>query len=268
MLSRDPTFLGTVASVSGSAVSVHLAQSVASGLSIIEGRTYRIGQVGSFVRIPQGYQDLYGVVAEVGAQAAPQTADTDDTGRWMQVQLVGESLGNSFERGISQYPNIGDNVHITTVSGLARIYGRDDDGHVVIGHLSSAERIPAKIALNELVTRHSAVLGSTGSGKSTTIASLMRSITTSAAGPAGYPSARVLMLDVHGEYSNALGDVATIFSVDPRAGEHKLEIPYKLKMAGTAHSRLKFDASHEDTDLQDRVVAVHLRPAVGTGHYC
>ncbi|MEZ5856690.1 MAG: ATP-binding protein [Hyphomicrobiaceae bacterium] len=117
-------------------------------------------------------------------------------------------------------------VHITTESGLARIYGRNDDGHVVIGHLSSAESIPAKIALNELVTRHSAVLGSTGSGKSTTIASLMRSITTPAAGSAGYPSARVLMLDVHGEYSNALGDVATIFSVDPRAGEHKLEIPY------------------------------------------
>ena len=31
MLSRDPTYLGTVASVSGSSVSVHLAQSVASG---------------------------------------------------------------------------------------------------------------------------------------------------------------------------------------------------------------------------------------------
>ena len=226
MLSRDPTFLGTVASVSGSAVSVHLAQSVASGLSIIEGRTYRIGQVGSFVRIPQGYQDLYGVVAEVGAKAAPLSADTDDTGRWMQVQLVGESLGNSFERGISQYPNIGDNVHITTESGLARIYGRHDEGHIVIGHLSSAESIPAKIALNELVTRHSAVLGSTGSGKSTTIASLMRSIATPTVGSTGYPSARVLMLDVHGEYSNALDEVATIFSVDPRAGEHKLEIPY------------------------------------------
>ena len=110
MLSRDPTYLGTVASVSGSAISVHLAESVASGLSIIEGRTYKIGQVGSFVRIPQGYQDLFGVVSEVGAKAAPEKAqeiDTD-TGRWMQIQLVGESIGGAFERGISQYPNIGD----------------------------------------------------------------------------------------------------------------------------------------------------------------
>ena len=73
MLSRDPTFLGTVSVVSGTAVSVYLSQSVASGLSIIEGRTYRIGQVGSFVRIPQGYQDLFGVVSEVGALVNIQT---------------------------------------------------------------------------------------------------------------------------------------------------------------------------------------------------
>ncbi len=227
MLSRDPTYLGTVASVSGSAVSVHLAQSVASGLSIIEGRTYKIGQVGSFVRIPQGYQDLFGVVSEVGAKAAPEIAqeiDTD-TGRWMQIQLVGESIGGAFERGISQYPNIGDMVHITTESSLARIYGTSEFGQVIIGSLSSAESIPAKVSLDELITRHSVVLGSTGSGKSTTIASLLRAVTNTSEST-GYPSARILMLDVHGEYSSALADVATVYSVDPQPGESQLFIPY------------------------------------------
>ena len=226
-LSRDPTYLGSVASVSGSAVSVHLSESVASGLSIIEGRTYRIGQVGSFVRIPQGYQDLFGVVSEVGAKAASEIAERigSDTGRWMQIQLVGESIGGAFERGVSQYPNIGDSVHITTESGLARIYGASDTGQVVIGSLSSAEGIPAKVSLDELVTRHSAILGSTGSGKSTTVASLMRSITDTPQ-PGEYPSARILMLDIHGEYSAALEDVATVFSVDPQPDQSKLLIPY------------------------------------------
>ena len=228
MLSNDPTYLGVVASVSGSAVSVHLAQSVASGLSIIEGRTYKIGQVGSFVRIPQGYQDLFGVVSEVGAKAAPENvAGIDgDTGRWMQVQLVGEAIGGEFERGISQYPNIGDSVHITTESSLARIYGTNDFGHVVIGSLSSAESIPARVSIDELITRHSAVLGSTGSGKSTTVASLLRSITFPQQDEQTYPSARVLMLDIHGEYSGALADVANVFSVDPQPNEEKLYIPY------------------------------------------
>lgn len=205
-----------------------MARSIASGLSIIEGRTYRIGQVGSFVRIPQGYQDLFGVVSEIGAKAAPQPTDTEptDTGRWMQLQLVGEAVGGVFERGISQYPNIGDSVHIATDESLKHIYAGSNKGHIAIGHLSSAESIPAKIALDELVTRHSALLGSTGSGKSTTVASILRSVTTNVGGGNEYPSARVLMLDIHGEYSSALADVACVFSVDPRQGEEKLHIPY------------------------------------------
>ncbi|MCB2226719.1 MAG: ATP-binding protein [Desulfarculaceae bacterium] len=228
MCSHDPTYLGTVASVSGSTVSVHLSKSVASGLSIIEGRSYRIGQVGSFIRIPQGYQDLFGVVAEVGAKAAPFADDIKlaETGRYMQVQLVGESIGGNFERGISQYPNIGDAVHITTESNLARIYGAADFGNITIGTLASAESIPAKLAVNELVTRHSAVLGSTGSGKSTTIASIVRSITSANDDTLRYLSARILMIDIHGEYPNALEDVASVYSVDPQPGEERLLIPY------------------------------------------
>lgn len=228
MLSRDPTYLGTVASVSGSAVSVQLAKSIDSGLSIIEGRTYRVGQVGSFVRIPQGYQDLFGIVSQVGAEAIPETFDPSNsgTGRWMKIQLVGEAIGGVFERGISQFPSINDSVHTISESSLAKIYGSENFGHIVVGRLSSAESIPAKIAIDELVTRHSAILGSTGSGKSTTTASLLRSICTNSESSQGYPNSRILMLDIHGEYSEALSDLATVFSVDPREGERDLYIPY------------------------------------------
>ena len=227
MLSRDPTFLGKVAVVSGAAISVRLARSVASGLSIISGQTYRVGQVGSFVRVPQGYQDLFGVVSEAGADAIPERMNAiDDTGRWMKVELVGEIVGGTFERGISQFPNIGDFVHLAIDEHLQKIYDIRGHGHVTIGKLSSAESISAKIALNELVTRHSAVLGSTGSGKSTTVASLLRAITSAVDGRKSYPSARVLMLDVHGEYSAPLSDVAQVFSVEPQQGEERLYIPY------------------------------------------
>src|ERR1041385_483701 len=113
-VSTDPTFLGLVAAVTGASVTVRLAESLASGLAIIGGQTYRVGQVGSFVRIPQGYQDLYGVVSEVGATAAPSesTSEERESGRWMRVELAGEAIGNHFERGISQHPNIDDAVHI------------------------------------------------------------------------------------------------------------------------------------------------------------
>lgn len=107
-----------------------------------------------------------------------------------------------------------------------RIYGADEFGHIVIGSLSSAESIPAKLALDQLLTRHSAVLGSTGSGKSTTVASLLQAIASIPDSDADYPSARILMLDIHGEYRKALSEIATIFSIDPQSGEEQLLIPY------------------------------------------
>ena len=86
----------------------------------------------------------------------------------MTVQLVGEIIDVSFERGISQYPTINDEVHLVTEDDLAKIYGTNESGQISIGSLSGAESIPVRVDLDRLVTRHSAVLGSTGSGKSTT----------------------------------------------------------------------------------------------------
>jgi len=143
----QPTLLGHVGAVSGAKVSVRQSPAVSSGISIIGGKSYKIGQVGSFVRIPQGYHDLYGLVSEAGANATPNGLIESNGGgseRWITIQLVGEIMGASFERGISQYPNVNDEVHLVTESDLAAIYGAEEQGQVVIGHLASADGIPVK----------------------------------------------------------------------------------------------------------------------------
>jgi uncharacterized protein len=129
---------------------VRLSEGVASGISIIGGRSYRVAQVGNFVRIPQGYHHLYGIVSEVGASATPETIkDVNLRGeRWMKVELVGEIVDVSFERGISQYPTINDDVHLVTEEELNTIYdGGIGTGQVVIGRLSGAESIPVRMIL-------------------------------------------------------------------------------------------------------------------------
>lgn len=227
-MSSDPTLLGQVEDVDGSTVGVSLNAETLSGLAFIEGTGYRIGQIGSFVRIPIGFVDLFGVVSRVGAGAVPAKllGVEGNTGRWMTVQLLGESQrGEDFKRGVSQYPTVGDQVHLVTEGDLARIYGAPDSPNFVrVGHLSSAESIPALVDLNKLVARHGAVLGATGSGKSTTVASLLRSFSDGSR----YPSARVLLLDIHGEYAPALSDKATVFRINPNqeAGQRPLYIPY------------------------------------------
>ncbi|WP_444603776.1 ATP-binding protein [Bosea sp. (in: a-proteobacteria)] len=209
-------------------ISIRQFEGIASGIAIIGGRSYRVGQVGSFVRIPQGYHDLYGIIADVGATATPETLkDAAARGeRWMTVQLVGEIVEAAFERGVSQYPSINDEVHLVTETDLGKIYGNAEAGQVTIGRLAAAESIPVRIDLDKLVTRHSAVLGSTGSGKSTTVASLLRSISVGQSGEKSFPSARILLLDIHGEYAKALGKVSKTFRVNPTEGENPLFIPY------------------------------------------
>ncbi|MFK4061283.1 ATP-binding protein [Brucella anthropi] len=234
MSATDPTYLGTVSSVSGATVSVRLAESLSSGLAMIDGHTYRVGQVGSFVRIPLGYQSLYGVVSEIGAELSLGDARSNmasGSGRWMKVELAGEAIGGRFERGLSQHPNVNDAVHLVTQRDLLSIYGDESEDQVPIGTLSSAENIAVRLSLDALVTRHSAVLGSTGSGKSTTVASLLRSIVQSSES-LEQSGARVLLLDLHGEYSSALNDIAKIFSATPQPGERALHVPFWALEAG------------------------------------
>lgn len=225
---RDPTFIGTVQDVHGATITVELSPETVTGLSFVHGEGYRIGQVGSFVRIPLGFVDLYGVVSQVGAGAAPERDQEEKAfgNRWVKVQMVGEGqCGGLFERGISQHPTIEDHVHIVTEADLRAIYGAGDpDDFVAVGHLASAESIPSLVNINKLLTRHSAVVGTTGSGKSTTVAGLLSSLSDSSR----YPSARIVVFDIHGEYSKALADRATVFrvSADASKNERALHVPY------------------------------------------
>lgn len=214
-MQRDPTFIGTVQDVHGATITVELSDETVTGLGFVHGEGYRIGQVGSFVRIPLGFVDLYGVVSQVGAGAAPESEHELKVygNRWITVQMVGEGQrGGKFQRGISQYPTIDDWVHIVTEADLKAIYGAGDpQDFVSVGHLASAESIPSLVNINTLVTRHSAIVGTTGSGKSTTVAGLLNSLSDEKL----YPSARILVFDIHGEYSKALSDKAVVFKVDP-----------------------------------------------------
>lgn len=225
---RDPTLIGTVQDVAGTSVSVALASETVTGLSFFKGESYRIGQVGSFVQIPLGYTSLFGIVSQVGAGAAPVAeGDIRPWGnQWLKVQLVGErGREGKFERGVSQHPTINDAVHIVTEEDLREIYGPGDPvDFVTVGHLASAESIAALVNINKLVTRHSAVVGTTGSGKSTTVAGILAALSH----PTRYPSARIVVLDIHGEYARALADRSTVFRIEADAdkGEKPLRVPF------------------------------------------
>jgi DNA helicase HerA-like ATPase len=218
---RSATLIGEVVSVTGAVVAVRLRDDMPSTLVYVEGQSYRIGQVGAFVRIPLGYTSLYAICTQVGAAAAPPQEHVEGAGqRWVTVALFGESLGDHFERGVSQYPTVGDEVHLVTQQDLAVIYSSaGSQGTITVGHVAAASGIPARLDLGRFVARHVAVVGATGSGKSNTMAILLNGIASD-----DYPAARVVIIDPHGEYGTAVGPRGRVFRVNADAAKDELEL--------------------------------------------
>lgn len=189
-----------------------------STLIMVGGDSYRVGQIGAFLRIPLGYTQLFGVCTQVGADAAPQLAAEQAVGmlevdddpsphgyRWLTLALFGEAVGGYFDRGVGQYPTVGDEVHLVTPSDLAVIYRERGKRDVIdVGRVASSAGIPARLQLSSLVTRHACIVGSTGAGKSNLVAILLEELSS------GFPSALVLVVDPHGEYGAAAGRPARV----------------------------------------------------------
>jgi len=226
------TIIGHVKSVNGSRLSVKLSDDFKSSMPIINGIVYRIGQIGSFVRIPLGYAHLYGIVTQAGADAIPDklVANTHlennlQSSRWITVVLVGERIRSKFERGVIQFPTPDDEVHLVTIDDLKIIYSETNkDSSLTIGQISASESLPAHIDLNKFLSRHAAIVGSTGSGKSNTVSVILEAI----ASNKRYKSSRILLIDPHGEYNETLKNYSKVFKINADHGksEAELHIPF------------------------------------------
>ena len=120
---------------------------------------------------------------------------------------------------MSLFPTLDDEVHVVTAKDLSMIYGGESPSGVMIGHHSASENLKAYIDLDKLITRHSAIVGSTGSGKSNTVAGLLRNFADNK-----FPNARIVVIDPHGEYAEPLGSKARVYSIGDIA--NPLVVPY------------------------------------------
>jgi hypothetical protein len=144
----------------------------------------------------------------------------DGDRRWLEIELLGEinSFGR-FSRGVTSYPSLDDPVHFATEEIYAKIFPEPTQEHVAIGRLASVSASqPVTVDLAKFVLRHSAVLGSTGSGKTSAVASLLQSIVA-----AGLGNANIVVIDPHAEYVAALGAWSEVHSVHVDGG---LLVPY------------------------------------------
>lgn len=240
--------LGRVVSVSGSQVVV-LLDNQAGEMGPGENGAV---QMGSLVKVRTPASTVYGVVSGLSIPIPAQDAGENEM-KIVELELLGEAEDRDhgtdpvFQRGVSLFPVLGDSVLATSKEDLIRVYARPTASNVQIGTLHQDRSVPAFITTDDLLGKHFAILGSTGTGKSCGVALIVRAILSR------HSNGHVLMLDPHNEYARAFGDMAEV--LDTRT----LQLPYWLltfeEMVETLFGSKTKDRDSEIAILNELILA-------------
>lgn len=217
-LSSEGHKIGEVIEIAGSSSRIVMDGSVLSGLADHPDATVEMaGQVGSQVKIRVGATWL---LANIRTQKLHEgqggliIAEIDFLGEGDEERLTGNIY--NFRRGVTRYPVPGSDVYAVTTTDLKQVYASDGRAHVEIGTVYPTDDIRGALYVDALLGKHFALLGSTGTGKSTSAALILHKICDIA------PEGHILMIDPHGEYSAAFKNNGRLFDVN------NLAMPYWL----------------------------------------
>lgn len=203
------------------------------------------------------------VLCIVSALSVPVPANRDsDEEIWIaELGLVGELWKNgegeitSFKRGTTFYPALGDRVRVATKHELKMSFIGTGERSVSVGTIRQDSTIEAKVRVDDLLGKHFAILGTTGTGKSCTTALILRSILEE------HPNAHIVLLDPHNEYATAFKEYAEV--INPR----NMQLPLWLLNFEEAVEVLVGDPTRkaEIEILQELIPAAKQRYGAGRG---
>jgi DNA helicase HerA-like ATPase len=172
--------------------------------------------VGRFVSLRSATATIVAMITDVSCENLP---GSDNYIATAGVDLLGEILSGDrpkFQRGVTHYPTIGDMVDLVSNQELRTIYAPSGSDQIDVGTLQQDSSVTAYVDIEEMLSKHFAVLGSTGVGKSTGVSLLLNEILRAR------PILRIFLLDVHNEYGRCFGDRALV--LNPR----NLKLPFWL----------------------------------------
>ena len=253
---KAPERLGRIVSVSGAQAVVQLERAAAGSARTAA----KVPQIGALVRMRTGQSTVFGLVSAVKIPAPAEDASGPEM-RILELDLIGESIVRpgsdtpSFQRGVSFYPSLGDEAFAASQGDLKAIYAQPDAASVRIGTICQDQTLPAYVTVDELLGKHFAILGTTGSGKSCAVALMLRAILKRNA------NGHIVLLDIHNEYARSFGDMAEIVRSE------SLDLPYWLLnfeemreiVVGRAHAEREADVAI----LKDAILQAKLKSQDG-----
>ena len=249
--SHDTPVIGWLLAVGGSTGRIVLDREAVAALAGQDDPVLAAaGQVAMPVKIRRADRWIIGTIRTLSLDPS-----SDPSAIQTEIELVGEGLREAetgalhgFRRGVTSYPLPGATVHAITNAELAAIHDRPTSTSIRIGTVYPARSVPATLTVDALLGRHFALVGSTGTGKSTATALILHRICELA------PRGHVVMIDPHGEYATAFRAIGEVHDVG------NLRMPYWL-MTFDEHCEMLLSANHDDRQIEVDILAKCLLAA-------
>lgn len=276
---------GKIVEVSGTSIRVEIDSTVTELTRTIEGRVYPVGQLASVVKIHYGRRILFAYVRMLRmkselllAQGISERLTPGDDSRVLDADLFAEGLWDTtnatlrYSRGVETYPLPLQSVYLTTADELETLYAAAESTHeqetvspmVPLGEYVGANGALCRANIDKLFGQHCAVLGSTGSGKSGTVAAILHSVLEHRTIAEQPLTPRIVLLDPHGEYAAAFGEQAKVYRAysaaahDEGAETDELRLPYWL-MSGDELRGLIIGKTEAEATSQNNIVYKALK---------
>jgi hypothetical protein len=280
--------VGRVIEVSGTAIRVELDGSITELTRTYSGYVYPIGQFASVIKIHFGrvillaYVRLLRMRSDVEREEGRDIRSQNDDSRIIEADLFAEAVWDGeqeslkVERGIRHYPLPGQAVYLTTQDESKHIYrgaeaSRDQDNPSVmieVGSYIASGGTACFANLDKLLGLHCAVLGSTGAGKSATVAALIHSMLDHRPHANGVMRPLIIIIDPHGEYNEAFGERSVVYRAFDVGASDKgdtgtpLKLPYWMMTAEefreTVIGKTEWEATSENNIVYKAVTHARM----------
>ncbi|MBW8841970.1 MAG: DUF87 domain-containing protein [Sphingomonadales bacterium] len=208
------------------------------------------GSVGAQIKIRVGNCWMIANIRSLRLVEAGILAQIDFLGEGDEERLTGKLY--KFRRGVTRYPSPGAGAFPVSTADLKQIYAADDRANIEIGTVYPTRDIRASLYIDAMLGKHFALLGSTGTGKSTSAALILHKICELA------PQGHIVMVDPHGEYAAAFQTTGSIYDVS------NLQMPYWL-MNFEEHCEVFLTTTASDRQIDADILAKCLLAARAKG---
>lgn len=268
--------VGKIIEVNGNSIRIELDVKITELTRTVYGQVYSIGQIGSIIKIHFGRKILFAFVrmlrmqSDILAEEGKTIISPGDDKRILEADLFGQGVWNAktaqlaFIRGLETYPLPLQDAFLCLNDELESIYRAAEnlnedksDPMVAIGNYVGGNNAVCRANIDKLFGHHCAILGSTGSGKSGTVASILHAVLSHKVNEKVI-SPRIIIIDPHGEYSKAFDKKAVVYKAYNDASTSasstaRLKLPYWLMSSDEFRSLIIGKTEFEATSQTNMV---------------